>query len=240
MSLSYDRLADDYARHRRVHPGVLRGLISGGQPSPGSRVLEVGCGTANYTAALMSASGCSCWGIDPSEAMLDKARVNAPGAALFQMRGEDLGFDPDSFDLVFSVDVIHHIADHLAHYRSAHSVLSPGGRICTVTDSEWIIRNRRPLASHFPETVDVELARYPPIPHLKKLMDEAGFTGITDEMVEHLYEVRDIAPHRDRAFSSLHLISEQALEDGLKRLEQDLQGGPLRCVSRYLLVWGTR
>ena len=52
MTIDYDMLAREYARHRRVHPEVVKGLISGGGITQSSHVLEVGSGTGNYIIAL--------------------------------------------------------------------------------------------------------------------------------------------------------------------------------------------
>ncbi len=78
--LDYDAIAREYAQHRQVHPGVLRCLLGDGPVTRGSHVLEVGCGTGNYTAAIARAIGCECWGIDPSAAMLAQAVAQCPKA----------------------------------------------------------------------------------------------------------------------------------------------------------------
>ena len=118
--------------------------------------------------------------------------------------------------------------------------LRPGGRVCTVTDSEDIIRRRQPLSVYFPESVAVELARYPKIADLEEAMGMAGFTGIHAKTVEYGFITTDIQAYRDRAFSSLHLISEAAFQAGIRRMEADLQKGPIQCVPRYLLLWGIK
>jgi SAM-dependent methyltransferase len=236
----YTGLAQEYARHRWVHPEVLRGLLQESGVDARSRVLEVGCGTGNYIVALESVVGCQCWGIDPSEEMLAEARER-PGSVRFQVgRAEQLEFSTGFFDLVFSVDVIHHLEDIALYFQDACLVLKPGGRICTVTDSEWIIRHRQPLAVYFPESVDVDLARYPRLAELRDLMGGAGFADFSEHTVEFPYEVRDAQAYRDRAFSSLCLIGEEGWRRGLERMERDLQSGPIPCVSRYVLLWGTR
>jgi len=68
--IDYDKIVSDYARHRRVHPKVLEGLVTTGGIGAASKVLEVGCGTGNYIVAVQGLVGCSCWGIDPAEQML--------------------------------------------------------------------------------------------------------------------------------------------------------------------------
>jgi hypothetical protein len=55
-----------------------------------------------------------------------------------------------------------------------------------------------------------------------------------------LCDLSDIQAYRDKAFSALLLISEAAFQRGIERMEQDLSTGPIPCVSRYLLLWGTK
>jgi SAM-dependent methyltransferase len=238
--LDYDDLAADYARHRHVHPGVLANLIASGGLDAGSSVLEVGCGTGNYVTALHDRLGCRCTGIDPSTQMLASARARTDRIAFVRGRAESLEFSDASFDLVYSVDVIHHLADRPAYFREARRVLKPGGRLCTATDSEDDIPRRRPLSSHFPETVAVELERYPRIATLRAKMEGAGFTAIDTEHTELAYDLTDVQPYRDRAFSSLHLIPVDAVARGLARLETDLTRGQIPALSLYTLLWGTR
>lgn len=238
--IDYDQIALEYARHRKVHPEVLRSLVGESGIDGQSAVLEVGCGTGNYILAIESAIGCSGWGIDPSPEMLAQANARASGIVFKIGRAERLPFPAEFFALVFSVDVIHHLEDIRAYFREVRRVLKPGGYVCTVTDSEWIIRHREPLAVYFPETVGADLARYPPLTKLRDSMVEAGLGEISEQMVEFSNLLTDAQAYRDRAFSSLHLIGDEAWRRGLQRMERDLQSGPIRCVSRYVLLWGTK
>lgn len=240
MKMDYDLLAREYARHRRVHPAVLASLLENGHIEATSSVLEVGCGTGNYIISIQETTGCACQGVDPSQEMLARARGRSAPVRFDIGQAEKLNFDEAALDLVFSVDVIHHVEDRAAFYREALRVLKPGGRVCTVTDSEDIIRRREPLANYFPETVAPEIARYPRIPDLRRMMEQAGFGEIDEERVEHQFATTDIQAYRDKAFSSLHLISQEAFERGIQKLEADLLRGPIQVVSRYLLLWGTR
>ncbi len=240
--IDYNKVSEHYTQHRsNVHPGVLRQLLSNNKYCGASNILEVGCGTANYIIAVQSLTGSNCWGVDPSEKMLSVARERSTSINFQLGRAEELDFPADFFDLIFSVDVIHHVDGHLAYFQNAYRTLKPGGRICTATDSEWVLRNRRPLATHFPETVEVELARYPRIPLLAKLMRQTGFTDVEDNLVEFSFDLKDIQAYRDKAFSSLHLISEEAFRRGIARLEEELEDkGCIRCISRYTLLWGRK
>lgn len=240
QTLDYDRIAPDYAQHRQVHPEVLKGLASTGGICSVSKVLEVGCGTGNYIIALEWLVGSDCWGVDSSQGMLSIARERLSTVHFQLGRAEALHYSSGHIDVVFSVDVIHHVDDRLSYFQEAYRVLKMGGRICTATDSEWIIRHRQPLAVYFPETVEPEIGRYPRISVLRDLMERAGFSQVTEELVEFPYQLTDAQAYRDKAFSALHLIPEAAFQRGIEHMERDLRAGSIRCVSRNILLWGTK
>jgi ubiquinone/menaquinone biosynthesis C-methylase UbiE len=239
-AIDYNQTAGSYAAHRRVHPGVFRELRERGRVQSRSNVLEVGCGTGNYVSALVGYAGCPAWGLDPSAEMLAHACARPERVGWLLGRAEQLSFAAEAFDLVFSVDVIHHISDKAAFYREAARILQNGGYACTVTDSEEIIRQREVLSGYFPESVEVELARYPRLADLAGWMAEAGLVSLGTALVEEPFEIADAQPYRDKAFSSLHLISQEAWKAGLERLEQALARGPIRGASRYACLWGRK
>lgn len=235
----YEAAAAAYARNRAVHPGVVTDLTREAQVSAGSRVLDVGCGTGNYARAIQEATGCAISGVEPSGQMRQRAEIAVTWTALVAGSAEVLPFRDKSFDLVYSTDVIHHVVDREAYFAEAARVLAPGGRIATVTDSQADIARRRPLSNYFPETVAIEERRYPAIATLRAEMTAAGFTDIHETHVELEYPLTDMRGYRERAYSSLLLIPDGALQQGLARMEQDLRAGPIAALSLYTLVWGT-
>jgi SAM-dependent methyltransferase len=240
MKVDYNVLAREYAEHRRTHPEVVNNLVETGELKAASQVLEVGCGTGNYTIAIETIVGCSCWGVDPSEQMLAEAKARNSNAHFRTGKAEQLDLPGEFFDLVFSVDVIHHVRDRVGYFQEAYRVLKIGGKVCTVTDSEEIIRGRQPLSVYFPETITFDFQRYPRISDLRAMMGQAGFDRQRESVAAFSYSLTDIQKYRDKAFSCLHLIPAAAFERGLQRMENDLKAGPIFCVSRYLLLWGTK
>ncbi len=240
MKIDYNQIAQAYDSNRKTVPPVLAGLLDVLPQDSSPKVLEVGCGTGNFISAIAELAGCACWGIDPSEKMLGFARERSRQVQFSQGSGEEPGLVDAFFDLIFSVDVIHHVQDRPAYFRQVWRMLKPGGLVCTVTDSEEDIRARPILTGYFPETVAVELKRYPPIQRLQAEMAAAGLLVTRCERVNYPYELTDIRPFREKAFSSLHLISDEAHQRGVARLEADLQKGPIPSAAYYTMLWGEK
>ena len=238
--VNYDGLAREYAQHRGTLPAVTEALLEGGSLTRDSRVLELGCGTGNYIRAINDAVGCACWGIDRSEDMLGHARLRAGDVAFARGDATQLDFADGSFDLVFSVDVIHHIDAKANFYKQAYRVLGPGGRLCTMTHSEELIRVSPLLSRYFPETVPVNIARYPTVDAHREWMTRAGFREFSKTVVSQPVSVTDSGCYASKADSTLHMIPQDAFERGLTRLERDLASGPITGLRRYLGLWGTK
>ena len=99
--------------------------------SKGLRVLEIGCGLGTDGAQFAKA-GADYTGVDLTEAAVELARKRFE---LFDLPGtfrtadaENLDFEDDSFDLVYSHGVLHHTPDTAAAVGEIHRVLKPGGR----------------------------------------------------------------------------------------------------------------
>ena len=82
MRTDFNSYADAYARNRSIQPNLLRSLLAGAALVEGDRVLEIGCGTGNYLAAVVAETGATGYGIDPSQKMLDQVRSDPARANL--------------------------------------------------------------------------------------------------------------------------------------------------------------
>jgi hypothetical protein len=118
--------------------------------------------------------------------------------------------------------------------------LSHGGRVCIVTESESDIRERRPLSLYFPDTVELELDRYPHIDYLKRLLQESAFSAMAEETAEFTYRLESADSYKQKVFSCLNLISDEAHARGVGHMSEDLLRGPIECNSRYTMLWAAK
>lgn len=108
-------------------------------PAGRRRVLELGCGTGNWS-LLLARHGARHWPdlrltlVDASPQMLDVTRARLAergrtGDAFVGARFEELDFAPGSFDLVTSCISLHHVADKRELFARLAPQLAPGGEL---------------------------------------------------------------------------------------------------------------
>jgi SAM-dependent methyltransferase len=102
----------------------------------GSQVLEIGCGSGRYALRLAEQIRCCVLGLDVNPRGIRNAKEIALRAHLESLvRFEEcdasrpLPFEDETFDAVFSNDVLCHIADRLSVLQELRRVLKPGGRL---------------------------------------------------------------------------------------------------------------
>ena len=115
--------------------------------SPGDGVLDVACGTGNFSREFARAVGPAglAVGIDVSQTMLARAVSDTRSAALDNVayvRGnaQELPFVADSFDAVCCFAALHLFEDPCRALDRMADVLTPGGRIAIFTS----VRGRSP------------------------------------------------------------------------------------------------
>jgi ubiquinone/menaquinone biosynthesis C-methylase UbiE len=111
--------------------------------SPGDGVLDVACGTGNFTREFARSVGPDglVVGIDVSETMLTRAVADTAAARLSDraayVRGDasELPFLDSSFDAVCCFAALHLFADPMRALDRMTAVLTPGGRIAIFTSA---------------------------------------------------------------------------------------------------------
>ena len=122
--------------------------------APGDGVLDVACGTGNFTrdfARTVGQDGLAV-GIDVSETMLARAVDDTEAAGLLDrtayVRGDaaELPFVDSSFDAVCCFAALHLFADPMRALDRMTAVLTPGGRIAIFTSAQGRTPLVRPWA----------------------------------------------------------------------------------------------
>jgi ubiquinone/menaquinone biosynthesis C-methylase UbiE len=133
----FDKTADRYdGEYSAETPGghalrVRRKKVLDLFDQPGGKVLDVGCGPAVMTEALL-ARGCTFWGVDPSSRMIDIARKRfKEDDRVHFVSGDAVRLDfPDGFfDAAVCMGVIDMVQDRRQAVREMLRVLKPGGTL---------------------------------------------------------------------------------------------------------------
>lgn len=106
--------------------------------TPGDGVLDIACGTGNFTRDFARAAGPTglVVGLDASTTMLSRAVEDTGGMAqVAYVRGDaqELPFRDESFDAVCCFAALHLFADPMRALDSMVRVLTPGGRVAIFT-----------------------------------------------------------------------------------------------------------
>jgi SAM-dependent methyltransferase len=136
----YERFFTDYDRFRYETERHLPACIDALDVT-GRQVLEVGLGQGAESERLIR-RGARWSGVDLTAESVGRVQTrltlrDLPHEALRQASVLDLPFADDSFDLVFSHGVLHHVPDIRQAQREIHRVLRPGGELVIMMYARW-------------------------------------------------------------------------------------------------------
>src|SRR5262249_3501596 len=143
---SYRRFFDEFAcvvdlwksRNPEYHRAVR--LLAQHYIAPGSRVLEVGCGTGDLLSALSPSDGV---GVGLSAEMVRLARTKYPGLRFHQMAAEELDLGGEKFDYIVLSDAIPYFYDIREVFSRLRWISHPKTRVII----HWYSRLWQPVIS---------------------------------------------------------------------------------------------
>jgi ubiquinone/menaquinone biosynthesis C-methylase UbiE len=198
--------------------GVMQVLTTKGE-LVGKRVLDVGCGTGRFAAALQEL-GSRVWGVDSSPQMVAEARKRGVNAKVAQ--AEQLPFKEGWFERAVLWLTVH-LLDRSRAFGELRRVLAPDGRIVIATfdpshfDRFW-------LNELFPSLEQIDRKRFPTRDQLGQELTVAGFEPQATRLRQRAETTRQAALERIRGryISTLDLVSEEEYHMGLERAEREL------------------
>lgn len=243
---NYDRIGTGYDHTRQADAFLLGRLLMLLERPAGARVLDVGCGTGNYTSALQ-VLGLFMTGVDPSERMLAEARHKEPAANWLNGTAEALPLPDNAFDGAVATLTTHHWRDLDQGFREVYRVLRPDAPfVLFIATPEQT--SRYWLAHYFPRAIQRSCEALPTIGATRNALEAAGFQLVTAEPYDvrptlqdlFLYAAKeDPARYLEAGFRKgistfAALAEEDELQEGLDRLGRDIADGSWRSVrERY-------
>ncbi len=132
----------------------------------GKRILDSGCGNAGLLITLQLAGAAELVGIelDPDVYRLATIRTRElPQIRIFQDDASMITLQPQSFDVVTSLQVIEHVADHGAYLRTLAQLMKPGGVLLMACPNRiWPFEahSQLPLIHYLPRAVSRAIGRW--------------------------------------------------------------------------------
>ena len=121
--LGWNSPAGQARAERRARLFVTKGGIG-----PGRRVLELGCGTGEFTRRVVL-TGAEVVALDLSGVLLSKARIKVGAMARFaRCNAEALPFRDEAFDVVYGCSILHHLNVEVT-LQEIRRVLRRGGQL---------------------------------------------------------------------------------------------------------------
>jgi SAM-dependent methyltransferase len=185
-------------------------------------------------------------GVEPSAAMIQRARVAAPGAHVIRARAESLPWRDASLDRIFCVNALHHFSDRFGFFSEARRVLKPGGALMSIGKDPHAGRDEWWVYDYFPGTQAFDESRFAPVRILRGELTLAGFAWAESFEADRIEVVRPAteafaAGLIDRAFTSqLSVLSEEEFTVGVERIrraqaERVADGAELHLISDFRL-----
>lgn len=229
----YTRKADSYIANQ-LYDFLL--------PTPEGLYLDIGCGTGNYLKALYD-KGLNFYGVDPSEVMLEKAKIKNPHATFITAQAENIPLSNHFFDGAIAVLTFHHWTNKIEALKEVNRVLKSNSKLVFFSFTPEQMQGYW-LYHYFPKMIENCMKVIPPLKVMKEWLIHSGFTSIQTEeyfvhpgLQDHFLYSHKYSPEkylleevRDQT-SGFKVLSEPIeLGKGLQSLEKDIESGKIKSI----------
>ena len=196
----YERTLRDLKRGR--FPGDFNVKLRMCASGPGEKILDIGCGTGWFAAAVASQYGAEVLAIDASEYAINEARKRYGDINNldFQVCDALLIEHEEWFDKVSCLDVLEHFSyeDAQILLKKIHTALREGGSLvlCVPINDFWHLPPVRKLAK-FLQIPTFEHKTFFSMPEVEAELKQTGFSAV--ELSPWFYledQLRMMLPHR--------------------------------------------
>jgi len=193
------------------------------------KILDLGCGTGRFTAALGKTFECSVIGIEPSSAMLNVAKSQIePNVEWRQGQAESIPLENQVVDLVFMSQVFHHFTEPQKALQEINRVLTVAGYLAIRNGTREYNKELKWL-EFFPEALEIENKRTPSQQELNDVVCGGSFELVSKRTIYQLFAAsydEYFEKVSQRGLSALIVISDEAFQSGLQRFQNWVRGQP--------------
>ncbi|MDP6413581.1 MAG: class I SAM-dependent methyltransferase [Gammaproteobacteria bacterium] len=244
MPTQYDTIGKHYTRTRAADPRITGRLLELLDLPSGSRLLDIGAGTGNYSLELARA-GFSVDAVEPSLVMRDQAQPHAK-LSWHNATAEGLPFGDAEFDGAVMTLSLHHQDNWRQGIREALRVSGGGPLLIFTFDIEY--KANFWLFDYFPGFINIDKGWSPTMAELSSFVrNELGATferfpfPLPPDLVDHFASADWARPEAylqeefRRGISSFAKLDEGEEESGVEALRSDLASDAWQCKYGDLL-----
>lgn len=245
MSQLYDRIGVDYDFTRACDPIILSKIIELLNVPPNAKILDIGCGTGNYTIA-MSNQGLQMWGLDISDTMLNSARSKRSNVQWYTGSVDTIPLDSNVFDGCICTLACHHFRNLNVAFQEVSRVINRG-RFVILSCSHKQLRNYW-LYKYFPNELEL-ITSY--MPDLDVVINSLCSSDFRILRIDSYYINRDVKDnflgarfekpelYLDESFRNgmsifANAAEADSVEKGCEALRADIESGEyLKYINTY-------
>ncbi|KEK23705.1 class I SAM-dependent methyltransferase [Bacillus gaemokensis] len=257
MSINFHDANNKYTYAMRKANTSWREMLQNIIDIKGKNVIDIGCGGGIYTKELALMGANNVVGFDFSKEMLQAAKENCntfKNISFIHGDAHHTTFANETFDIVISRAVIHHLQDTPKFLKEASRILKKNGLLilqdrtiedCTIPGSPEHIRGY--FFSVYPKLIQTEAKRRPKASYIQQLLTQSSLHPLpiqskweirkTHDSIEAL--IQDLSPRTGR--SILYDLTDNELSQLLHHIHTELHNvAPIIEQDRWTIWSATK